>query len=91
MRTCDKGHRYHKTSDCPTCPVCEAERAPEEGFLAALGAPARRALEQQGITSPQLLARYSRDEILALHGMGPASMPRLEQALAQAGLDFRDD
>ena len=24
QRTCRRGHRYWKSSDCPTCPVCEA-------------------------------------------------------------------
>ncbi len=49
LRTCEKGHEYYKSSDCPTCPTCENERAPKEGFLALLSAPARRALEHHGI------------------------------------------
>lgn len=38
LRTCEKGHSYIKKSDCPTCPTCEAERKPTEGFLALLSA-----------------------------------------------------
>ncbi len=33
LRTCEKGHEYYKSSDCPTCPTCEKERTPKEGFL----------------------------------------------------------
>ncbi|WP_459641126.1 helix-hairpin-helix domain-containing protein [Flavobacterium sp. CGRL2] len=44
-RTCKKGHHYSKTSDCPTCPICEAQRKPKSGLLSVLSAPARRALE----------------------------------------------
>jgi len=36
LRTCAKGHQYYKSSDCPTCPICEEERKPQVGFLAAL-------------------------------------------------------
>mgnify|MGYP007014263950 CR=1 FL=1 len=31
-RTCKKGHRYTKTSDCPTCPICEAEKNQNQDF-----------------------------------------------------------
>jgi len=26
LRTCDKGHKYYKSSDCLTCPTCEQEK-----------------------------------------------------------------
>lgn len=71
LRTCDEGHKYYKSSDCPTCPVCEQERNPEDGFLSLLSAPARRALEHNGVTSLQQLTKYSEKEILKFHGMGP--------------------
>ncbi|MGG3574035.1 RNA polymerase alpha subunit C-terminal domain-containing protein [Bacillus gobiensis] len=89
LRTCDKGHKYYKSSDCPTCPVCEQERKPENGFLSLLSAPARRALENNGITSLQQLSIYSEREILQFHGMGPASLPKLRTALQTNGLSFR--
>jgi len=89
LRTCEKGHKYYKSSDCPTCPVCERERKPESGFLSLLSAPARRALENNGITSLQELAKYKEKEILKFHGMGPASMPKLRSALEENGLSFR--
>lgn len=88
-RTCDRGHVYYKRSDCPTCPRCEAERRPADGFLATLVAPARRALEGAGITTLAQLASRSEGELLALHGLGPSSLPKLRKALAAAGLSFR--
>lgn len=88
-RTCPRGHRYYKSSDCPTCPICEAEKKPQSGFLSWLSAPARRALESIGATTLQQLARHTEKEILDLHGMGPASMPKLREALKQEGLSFR--
>ncbi len=90
MKVCPKGHTYYKSSDCPTCPTCEAERKPSEGFLSLLSAPARRALTSIGITNLKQLSTYSEKEILALHGMGKASMPILRDALNKDGLEFKD-
>lgn len=90
QRICSKGHTYYKSSDCPTCPICEQERKPANGFLAELSAPARRALESQGITSLQQLSQYSEKEIMKLHGMGPSSLPKLRKALQSKGLKFKD-
>ncbi|MES2558569.1 MAG: RNA polymerase alpha subunit C-terminal domain-containing protein [Bacteroidota bacterium] len=90
-KTCANGHTYYKSSDCPTCPMCEQERKPKLEFLATLSAPARRALENTGILTIQKLATYSKKEILALHGIGPASIPALQFALTQNGLSFRTD
>ncbi|MFC7526534.1 RNA polymerase alpha subunit C-terminal domain-containing protein [Parapedobacter sp. GCM10030251] len=89
MKVCPNGHTYYKSTDCPTCPTCEAERRPSEGFLSLLSAPARRALTNVGITDLRKLSAYSEKEILALHGMGKASMPILRDALSKEGLVFR--
>lgn len=89
LRICKYGHRYYKSSDCPTCPICEQERKPGEGFLSLLSAPARRALEHAGIKTLEQLGTQTEGEILKLHGMGPASMPKLRKALASSGLSFR--
>lgn len=59
-------------------------------FLSVLSAPARRALENNGITSLKKLSEYSEKEILKFHGMGPASMPKLRAALAEEGLSFKN-
>jgi predicted RecB family nuclease len=89
LRTCINGHQYYKSSDCPTCPICEEERKPEEGFLSLLAAPARRALESKGITTLDQLSTYSEYELLELHGMGPSSIPKLRKALESEGLTFK--
>ena len=89
LRTCSQGHEYYKSSDCPVCPVCEKERKPAAGFLTKVGAPARRALEQEGINSLHKLSKYTEQELLQLHGMGPGSIPKLKQALKEKGLTFR--
>jgi uncharacterized protein YdhG (YjbR/CyaY superfamily) len=88
-RMCSKGHQYYKTSDCPTCPICEKERKPKAGFLSELVAPARRSLENQGIKTLKQLSRYSEEEILSFHGIGKSSLPKLRSALKTAGLSFR--
>ena len=90
LRTCAKGHQFNKTSDCPTCPICENERKPKDGFLSILAAPARRALENKGIKTLKQLSKFSEEEILNLHGMGPASIPKLRSALEAEGLTFKN-
>jgi hypothetical protein len=90
LRTCENGHRYYKSSDCPTCPICESEKAPKNGFLSLLVAPARRALENQAIDSLEKLALFSEEEILQIHGMGPSSIPKLREALKNKGLSFKE-
>jgi DNA-directed RNA polymerase alpha subunit len=87
--TCKKGHQYQKSSDCPTCPICEKERAPKKGFMSELSAPARRALENVGIKTVTQLAKKTEQEILNLHGMGQRSIPKLRKALQNKGLSFR--
>ncbi len=89
LRTCLNGHKYYKSSDCPTCPICEQGNAPKDGFLSKLSAPARRALENAGIKTLKQLATHSEKEILVLHGMGPASMPILKTALKEEGLSLK--
>ncbi|MCH5600449.1 RNA polymerase alpha subunit C-terminal domain-containing protein [Niabella ginsengisoli] len=81
LRTCANGHRYYKSSDCPVCPECEKEQKPEKGFLSVLSAPARRALQTEGVSTLNELAQYSEKQILALHGIGKSSLPVLREAL----------
>ena len=61
----------------------------ESAFMSQLSAPARRALEHNGIESLQQLSAYSEKEILQFHGIGPASIPKLRVALAEEGLSFK--
>ncbi|MBI3519008.1 MAG: hypothetical protein HY062_06580 [Bacteroidetes bacterium] len=87
-KTCPNGHIYYKSSDCPVCPVCEKETTPTSGFLSLVSAPAKRALEGAGINSLKQLSKKTKKELLALHGLGPASIPVLEKELQANGLSF---
>jgi hypothetical protein len=87
-RTCENGHQYYKSSDCPTCPICESERKPKTGFLSLLSAPARRALENANITTLAKLSEYTEKDILKLHGIGKTAIPKLREALAIENLTF---
>lgn len=89
LKICSKGHRYYKSSNCPTCPICEANRKPVSGFQTALSAPARRALEHAKINTLQQLSTYTESAIKSLHGMGPTGIIKLSEALKQAGLSFK--
>jgi hypothetical protein len=90
LKICERGHKFYKSSDCPSCPICVAEDKPETGFLSLLSAPARSALEQEGITTLTALSQHSEREILKFHGMGPKSLPILRKALSDAGLAFAE-
>ncbi|UGU17290.1 RNA polymerase alpha subunit C-terminal domain-containing protein [Sinomicrobium kalidii] len=91
LRTCEKGHKFYKSSDCPTCPVCEAEKGPAKGFLALLSSPARNALLYYGIDTIEKLSTYTEKEILGIHGIGKASLPVFKRSLAERGLSFKPD
>lgn len=88
-KTCPNGHWFFKSSDCPACPICAEDQKPESGFLSTLSAPARRALENEGIFEMEQLAARTKAGILALHGVGPASIPTLQKAVQLAGLAFK--
>ncbi|HMN15051.1 MAG TPA: RNA polymerase alpha subunit C-terminal domain-containing protein [Bellilinea sp.] len=88
LKTCDRGHQFYKSSDCPICPICATQEKPTSGFLSLLSAPARRALTQAGISTLDELSKYSEAEILNLHGIGPKSLPVLRRALVNEGLAF---
>lgn len=88
IKTCANGHQFYKSSDCPTCPVCENKKKPASGFLSLLAAPARRALEREGIDSLQQLAKRSEVDLLHLHGIGQNAVAKLKQVLAEKGLSF---
>jgi predicted RecB family nuclease len=89
LRICPNGHRYYKSSDCPVCPICEAAKIPQQEFLKAIAAPARRALAGAGVKTLKQLARFTEAEIAALHGMGPNAIGKLRSALRTEGLAFK--
>jgi hypothetical protein len=48
----------------------------------AIGKTAARELSRHGITRLEQLSHHSRDELLAIHGVGPKAIRILEGALA---------
>nr|WKN37778.1 DUF1801 domain-containing protein [Tunicatimonas sp. TK19036] len=62
---------------------------PETYFFGPLAAPARRALENNGIDTLEKLSKLSEKDVLAFHGMGKSSMPTLKKALHENGLSFK--
>lgn len=90
-KVCANGHVFFKSSDCPTCPRCEAARRPAEGFLAELAAPARRALQGAGLTTLARVAKKREHELLELHGMGQNAIARLRALLREEGLKMKKD
>ena len=69
--------------------VPKKEKALSKQFLVNLSAPARRALADEGISNLKQLSKYSAAQLLELHGMGPASIPKIEAALREAGLKLQ--
>jgi predicted flap endonuclease-1-like 5' DNA nuclease len=55
-----------------------------------IGKTAARELYLTGITSLEQVARHSREELLAIHGVGPKAIRILGEALAAEGLGFKD-
>ncbi len=90
LKTCKKGHIFLKSSDCLSCPICEKEKKPKDGYLSLIAAPARRALEREGITTLESLALYSEKEVMSLHGMGKSTIHKLKDLLSKAGLTFKE-
>lgn len=61
-------------------------REPGTPLARGIGAPATRALREQGLTTVEQVATRGRDELAALHGVGPVALQRLEEQLQAAGL-----
>lgn len=58
--------------------------------LPHLAAPARRTLDGAGISDLRHLDEMAEKDVLALHGLGPAQLGALRDALSAAGLAFTD-
>ena len=54
----------------------------------SIGAPATRALRQEGLVTLESLGSVTEAQLAALHGVGPIAIARLREALADAGLAF---
>jgi DNA-directed RNA polymerase alpha subunit len=64
------------------------DKLPKDHFLSKISAPARRALENNGITTLEQLSKYNKKEVLKFHGMGKSSIPKLEKLLAEEKMAF---
>ena len=60
------------------------------GDLPPIGRPANSAFLAAGITTLADVARRSRAELLAIHGVGPKAIRILGEALEAHGLAFAD-
>jgi uncharacterized protein YdhG (YjbR/CyaY superfamily) len=89
LKTCKNGHQFYKSTDCPTCPICEKANKSDAGIFVGLSAPAIRALENNGIKTIKQLAKFSEKEVLSFHGMGATGIIKLKQILKAEGLSFR--
>ena len=88
--TCPEGYRYHKSSDCPTCPIREQELKAESGFSTLSGAPGQRAFENNGITTAQGLSQRPAKELFSLHFMGKASIRTMRSVLTETGVNVKE-
>lgn len=57
--------------------------------FAKLSKPAKRALINNRIYSPKDLARWTLQAVAELHGIGPSSIPILEDTLRKHDLKFK--
>ena len=57
--------------------------------LPKTSAPAARAFDRHGIAKLTDLTRYSEQELLQLHGVGPKAIRILKAALRERHLDFK--
>lgn len=63
--------------------------ASSQGLPSELGAPAREALNDAGVTNLEQLSAMTEEQVLALRGMGPKAIAVLRSALEDAGLAFQ--
>jgi len=62
----------------------------QENFLLLLAAPARRALENNGIKTVEELSKFTEKEISEFHGIGKNSISLLKSELTKNGLAFKE-
>lgn len=87
--------RVAKRSNREPCPITSGAVDPRsydaldrEWAALGLSAPARRALVNAGLFTLADLTSVSEPFLMAQHGFGPSSMPKLRAALTSAGLSF---
>jgi hypothetical protein len=65
------------------------EKQVNDDFLSLISAPAKRALQNNGIDTLEKLSKFTEKEILRLHGIGKTAIPKLTDALKAKGLSFK--
>lgn len=91
-KTCSRGHRFQKSSDCPVCPICWSgyyRTRVQSDFPEKISAPALRALLNAKITKLSQLTKYTEKEISELHGMGPKALHMLKDSLMAMKKSFK--
>jgi hypothetical protein len=88
-KICSRGHSFIKSSDCPVCPICESIENPKQGIFANIGAPGRRALTAAGIYTVEDLTKWSKKELLNLHGLGPNAANKIEYIVKTKGYKLK--
>lgn len=69
----------------------EGNAEKEKKFLSLLSAPARRALENNGIKTLEQLSKHSEKDIIKFHGVGKTTIPILQKVLKEKGLAFEKE
>jgi hypothetical protein len=87
-KNCPNGHTFEKSSDCPTCPVCEKAKQYNPEFP-KLSKPAQRALVNAGILKLKDLEKWTEADLLSLHGIGPSAIPPLKAAMKKERITFK--
>lgn len=67
------------------------QNEPLTDIFAGLSAPARRALQSNGIKTLPDLAKHTESEILSFHGIGKTVIPILQKALKEKKLKFQKE
>lgn len=94
LKVCSRGHKFYKSSDCPVCPKCWSgyyRKTISHEFPETLSSPALRALLNAKIRTLSQLSKHTKEEVLALHGVGPSTIPKLKAALTAKGLAFKKE
>ncbi|ULQ58374.1 hypothetical protein KJS94_09215 [Flavihumibacter rivuli] len=60
-------------------------------WMEGLPAPAQRALTGAGITTLKKLSSFTAADLLALHGFGPSSIPKVRELLYAKGWKLKGD
>ena len=69
-------------------PVTKPGAEPADEWPLRAESPARQALRAVGVTRLAELTKYSEQELLKLHGVGPKAIRLFREALAARGLTF---